>query len=125
VINLLKALLGNGSVNTFQNAKKRAVFSVDEYNRSMLGSTTILATERGVFYVIGATQQKYFLRGPRHATIEMYSMWSVPLLHNEGVYAASMRLGERLVQRSTEARITETGMGELGRVLENRRSKVI
>jgi hypothetical protein len=52
-------------------------------------------------------------------------MWAVPGLYNESVFAAKMRLDERLVQRSTESRTTETGIGELGRVLESRQSKVI
>jgi hypothetical protein len=34
-------------------------------------------------------------------------------------------VGYRLGQRSTESRITETGIGELGRVLESRLSKAI
>jgi hypothetical protein len=57
VTDLPKALLGNGSVNTFQQATMGAVFSVDEYNSSLIGSTTILATEGGVFYVAHITQQ--------------------------------------------------------------------
>jgi hypothetical protein len=44
VTDLLKALLGNGSVNTFQHATMGAVFSVDECYSSLLGSTAILAT---------------------------------------------------------------------------------
>jgi hypothetical protein len=42
---------------------------------------------------------------------------SMPRLYNENV--------RRLVQKSTESRTTETGIGELGRVLETRQSKVI
>jgi hypothetical protein len=53
---LLKALLGNGSVNTFQHEKMGAVFSVNECYDSLLGSTTILATE-DVFYVVRAMQE--------------------------------------------------------------------
>jgi hypothetical protein len=41
VTNLLKALLGNGTVNTFQHGTMGAVFSVDECYSSLLGSTTI------------------------------------------------------------------------------------
>jgi hypothetical protein len=63
VADLLKALLGNGSVNTFQHATMEAVFSVEECYSSLLGSTTILATvvfsmrsaprnNRSVFYVV-------------------------------------------------------------------------
>jgi hypothetical protein len=40
---LPKALLGNDSVNTFQSAIMRAVFSMDESCSSLLDSTTILA----------------------------------------------------------------------------------
>jgi hypothetical protein len=54
---MLKALLGNGSVNTFQQATKGAVFSVAECYSSFIGSTTILTTEGSVFYVVRATQQ--------------------------------------------------------------------
>jgi hypothetical protein len=66
VTGLLKALLDNSSVNTFQHATMGAVFSVGECYSSLLSSTTILATDGGVFYVIRATQQyKCFLCGPR------------------------------------------------------------
>jgi hypothetical protein len=62
---LLKELLGNGSVNTFQHATMVAVFFEDECYSSLLGNTTILATE-GVIYVVRATQpQKCFLCRPR------------------------------------------------------------
>jgi hypothetical protein len=44
VTDLLKALLGNGSVNTFQQATMGDVFSVDECYSSLLRSTTILVT---------------------------------------------------------------------------------
>jgi hypothetical protein len=50
----------------------------------------------------------------------------MPRLYNESVFAAEIRLVEyRLVQRSAESRITETGdrIGELGRVLEGRHSR--
>jgi hypothetical protein len=40
-----------------EHATMGGVFSVDECYTSLLGSTTILATEGGVFYVIRATQQ--------------------------------------------------------------------
>jgi hypothetical protein len=43
VIDLLKELLGNCSVYTFQYATMGAVFAVDECYSSLLGSTTILA----------------------------------------------------------------------------------
>jgi hypothetical protein len=56
VTDLLKALLGNGSVNTFQNTQQWELFSVEECYSSLLGSTIILAT-KGVFYVVRATQQ--------------------------------------------------------------------
>jgi hypothetical protein len=56
VTDLLNALLGNGSVTTFQHATMGGVFSVGKCYSSLLGSTTILATE-GVFYVVRATQQ--------------------------------------------------------------------
>jgi hypothetical protein len=65
VTDSLKALLDNGSVNTFQHATMGAVFSVDECCSLLLESTTILATE-GIFYVARTTQeQKCFLSGPR------------------------------------------------------------
>jgi hypothetical protein len=51
-------------------------------------------------------------------------MWSVPVLYSEGAFATRMRLDERLVQRSTESRTTEAGIGDVGRVLENLQSKV-
>jgi hypothetical protein len=47
-------------------------------------------------------------------------MCSVPSLYNSNVFAAEIRL----VQQSTGSRTTETGIRELGRVLENRKSKV-
>jgi hypothetical protein len=52
-------------------------------------------------------------------------MWVVPGLYNESVFAAKMTLDERLVQRSTGSRTTQTEIGELGRVLESGQSKVI
>jgi hypothetical protein len=61
VTDLLKALLGKGSVNTFQHATMGAVFSVDECYSSFLGSTTILAT-------VG---DGCFLCGLRHTTAEL------------------------------------------------------
>jgi hypothetical protein len=57
VMDLLEALLGNSLVNTFQHATMGAVFSVDECYSTLLGSTTILATE-GVFYVVHAASIK-------------------------------------------------------------------
>jgi hypothetical protein len=51
----------------------------------------------------------------------MVSIWSVARVFNEKVFPAEVRL----VQRSTESRTTETGIGELGRFLENGQSKVI
>jgi hypothetical protein len=59
---LFKALLGNGSVNTFQHATMGDVVFVNECYSSLLGSTTILATE------------EFFLCDPRHATVEVFSV---------------------------------------------------
>jgi hypothetical protein len=52
VTELLKALLGNGSVNTFQHATIGELFSVTCYS-SLLSITTILAAEY-VFCVVRA-----------------------------------------------------------------------
>jgi hypothetical protein len=47
-------------------------------------------SRRGVFYVVRATQQKCFLCGPRHPTVqELFSAWSVLRLYNENVFAAN------------------------------------
>jgi hypothetical protein len=70
---LLRALSGNGSVNTFQHATMGVVFSVDECYSSLLGSTTILATVgEGSFSVWSA---------PRNSRT-VFSVLSVPSLYN-------------------------------------------
>jgi hypothetical protein len=85
---LLKALLGNGSVNTFQHTgqAKEEVFSM--------------------------------WSAPRSSGRAVFSAWSVPRLSNGILFVALM---------STKSRTTDTGnrIGELGRVLESRLSKVI
>jgi hypothetical protein len=63
---LLKALLGNVLGNTFQHVTMGAVFPVDECYSSLLGGTTILATE-GVF-----------------------SLWSITHLYNESPLVARL-----------------------------------
>jgi hypothetical protein len=35
-------------------------------------------SRRGVFYVVRATQRKCFLCDPRHATVDVFSVWSEP-----------------------------------------------
>jgi hypothetical protein len=90
VTDLLKTLLGNGLVNMFQHATMGAVFSVDECYSSLLGITTILAIE-GVLYVVRDAQQwKCFLCGPRHVTVEVFSMWSALRLYKESLFLALM-----------------------------------
>jgi membrane peptidoglycan carboxypeptidase len=66
---MLKALLSNGSVNTFQHATMAAVFSVEECYSSLLGSTKILATEGGVFYVSAPHNSKSVFYVVRAASI--------------------------------------------------------
>jgi hypothetical protein len=82
VTDLLKGLLGNGSVNTFRPATLGAVFSVNECYNSLLGNTTILATE------------------------EVFYMWSLQHPYNESVFTAKIRLDERIGMRSAESRTT-------------------
>jgi hypothetical protein len=72
VMDLLKALLGNSSVNTFQQPTMGAVFSVDECYSSLLGSTTILVTE-------------VFLCGPRHATVCVFHVVRAGSIQYNGV----------------------------------------
>jgi hypothetical protein len=103
VTDLLKALLGNGLVNSFQhtcNPTVEEVFSV----RSALRNS-----RRAVFSVWSA---------PRSSRIAVFSAWSVPRLYNGNLFVALMGTESRSkgmgIQRSRD------WIGEQGRVLESR-----
>jgi hypothetical protein len=104
-------MLGNGSVNMFQHATMRAVFSVGECYSSLLGSTTLLAAVGG----------GYFLCGLRHVTVELCFLRSL-----FRVYITRVRL-QRDETRETEERL-ETRRDRIGesshRRLEFRESAV-
>jgi hypothetical protein len=95
-MDLVKALLGNGSVNTPAARMRNKIVPSDR----QCNSNTSLQQ----FW-----QQK-----------KVFPMYSVPSLYNKNVFAAEIRI----VQKSTESRTAKTGIRELDRVLENRKSKV-
>jgi hypothetical protein len=112
VTHLLKELLGNSSINTFEHATIGDVVSVSECYSSLLGRTTILATEGVV------------LCDPRHATV--FSVWSPPRIYNGCLWQwwVESSTKEYGVQ-SQEPRDWRMRIGELDRVLEGWQSKVI
>jgi hypothetical protein len=58
--------------------------------------------------------------GPRHATIEVFSIWSAPRQYIGSLFVALISTEYRVKNLKTGDRI-----GELGRVLEGRHSEVI
>jgi hypothetical protein len=91
-MDLLKALLGNVSVNMFQHATMGAMFSMDECYSSLLSSTTIMATEE-VFSMRSA---------PHNSRRAVLSAWSMLCLYNWSLFVALM---------STQSRIIKLEMG--------------
>jgi hypothetical protein len=63
-MDLLKALLGNGYVNSFQHATMGAVFCMYECYSSLLGNTAILTKEEVFSACFAPRNSRSFLYGP-------------------------------------------------------------
>jgi hypothetical protein len=86
VTDLLKALLGNGSVNTFQHThavnNTVAVFSMWTAPRN---------SRRSVFCMVRPTQHRravFCVVGARSSRRAVFSAWSLPRLYNGSLFVA-------------------------------------